>query len=283
MMPIDSPVDILNFQRALRDSLSAIVTDVPAAQWVWANANAPAPPRPTVVLDLISGPFSMSTERRYRQAVDSAVLTVNSVTAGEQYLARINGYQAGYTALAGDGVTEVRDGLLADFGTIPRLALATSGADAISVIPTVAGALMGGVVALGDATWTPTLNATDLVEDLLSQETMLVQVDVIVSGSAAGGGMRLVGGAMQIARTIQQAIKTVEGREALRRRRIVAYCWRPPISASGVAPDGAEREQRAVFEIEVRAPGHTPQIIPNIETIEGGVDVGSGVVPITTA
>lgn len=257
-------------KRALRlGFVQALGSKVTQVAWGMHPA-IPRPARPFCRLTFASGMGAELTdhdEQRQAIALDSASLTIDTVTVGNTYRARLNGIPMDYTALGGDDPTDVRDGLLAAIlaeGLGEFFTAAASGGDTIDVTPAAPGHLFSAVI----TPFSETSVVTDTSSDTQITLTVGRRVGIVRCDFFTDGERPIEDGAMDLAAIARASLGQPFSRELQQRYRV-------PLRALGSAfplPDleagGAEVESRAMFEVHVAMSSCALEVITPIESTE---------------
>lgn len=257
-------------KRALRLGLvQALGSKVTQVAWPRHPA-IPRPARPYCSLGFSSAPSADLTshdEQRQALALDSASLTIDTATAGNIYRARLNGIPMDYTALGGDSVTDVRDGLLAAIlaeKLSEFFAAVASGSDTIDVTPAAPGLLFSAAI-------TP-FSETSVVIDVSSDTQITLTVGrrlaLVRCDFFTDGERKIEDGAMDIASIARAALGQSFSRELQARYRVPIRALGATLNLSDLEPGGAEVESRAMFEVEMAMSSCAIEVVTPIESTE---------------
>lgn len=279
------PIRLDYVKQVVRDVVASGVTDLPAGRIAWVRMGIPRPARPYISLQIIAGPFTDVTkeERRFVEMIDSSTVTIDSATVGERYRIRVNGFSVDYTAIGGDGVTEIRDGLLANaalssnYVTGESVSFAASGADAILITPSSPGELVG--VRTPNSSITIVDSKSDAWASYqVSRDIMSVQVTAYDSDTLDEESLS----AKMISRRIQKKLDSVDTEELTLGARVGIRQISNITDLSGLEPGGAKLQGQSQFDIEVTASSLSITEVNPIDTVETTVDVGIAQAVITT-
>lgn len=282
-----TPIRLDHVKKVVGDVFAAEASDLAADRIIWiAKRGTPRPPRPYVSLQFLTGPFSDVTkeERRFREVIDTAMVTVDTATVGARYRFRANGFPVDYTAVGGDTVTDIRDGLLANAALATNLVVgedisfAASGADAIDITPDSPGELVS--VTTPSAELSLGFVQSDAwVTYTVARDIMTIQVTSFDSPEALDEDAT---SAKMLCRRFQKTLDAPDTQETLDGARMGMRRISNIVDLSGLETGGAMIEGQSQFDIEVTASSlHITEVVP-IDSVETTLDISGDQTTFTT-
>lgn len=279
------PIRLDYVKQVVGDIIASGVPDLPATGLVWARLNIPRPARPYMAMQILSGPFSDmgKEERRFREVLDLVTVTVDTATVGERYRFRVNGFPVDYTAVGGDGVTEIRDGLLADaqaatnYLTGEDVTLSANGVDAIDIVPDSVGELVS--VVLANVSLSKVESSSDAwVMYQVARDMMIVQVTAYDAGA---NDEDILSAKMMIRR----AMKVMDSPDAIESQlssRVGIQLISDITDLSGLEPGGARLQGQSQFDIQVTASSLSISPVNPIDSVVVTLDISGNTQTFTT-
>jgi hypothetical protein len=274
------PVRIDIAKRVIRQVFRNAAGELAADRFVWEQYDGtPRPPRPYVMLTLVSGPTGPSARREgaYRAAKDDATFTILTATVGRKYRARVNGIPGTYVAQAGDDVTAIRDGLQAaltaelDRGMGEPVSVASSGVDAFIVTPDSPGELMvaSSENADTDVDVSITESSTTCVMYRIGRSLINVQASAFTAGAAAEYG------APALIDRLHASLDLESSMDYLREWRIGARSISDPIPLVQLEGGGGTLAGQSAFELELITSSVTVEEVVPIESVDVTINTGT--------
>lgn len=280
-----TPIRLDYVKQVVGDLIASGVPELAATGLVWVQMNIPRPARPFMGMQIIAGPFSDmgKEERRFREVLDSVTVTVDTATVGERYRFRVNGFPVDYTAVGGDGVTEIRDGLLtagqaaANYLTGEDVTLSTNGVDAIDIVPDTVGQLVS--VKLANVSLSKVEASSDAwVMYQVARDMMTVQVTAYDAGTIDEDPLS----AKMMARRAMKVMDSPDAIESQLSARVGVQLISDITDLSGLEPGGARLQGQSQFDIQVTASSLSISPVNPIDSVEVTVDISGNTQTFTT-
>ncbi len=259
-------------KRALRNILvEELGSGVPV---VWGpHPSIPRPPRPYCRLGILAGPMHDGAEfdeKRVVEAIDDATATIDAVTVGNKYILRANGVPISYTAVGGDTVTDVRDGLLAAINaeSLDFLTAVSSGIDSIDLTPSSTGSIIGlRLSPTSETTLVENTSGVD-VQQVLGRRVMTVTCDFFADNET-----KLETGALDLASRAMAKLSTSAACLTMADLRTAIKVSSPLRHLSDIEPGGAVMESRALFEVQLALASCAVEPVTPVESVEVTTDI----------
>lgn len=280
------PIRLDYIKQVVGDQIAAGVSDLPPSALVWASKKGtPRVARPFMSMQILSGPFSDmgKEERRFREVLDSVTVTVDTATVGERYRFRVNGFPVDYTAIGGDGVTEIRDGLLANaqaatnYLTGEDVTLSTNGSDSIDIVPDSVGELTS--ILLANVSLSKAETSSDAwVMYQVAQDRMVVQVTAFDAGANDEEALS----AKMMARKAMKFMDSPESIEEQLSTKVGIQLVSDITDLTSVEPGGANFQGQSQFDIQVTASSLSISPVNPIDSVVVTIDISGNTQTFTT-
>lgn len=283
---MSAPIRLDFVKQTVRDIFAAKAAELPAGRFVWVRQGVPRPGRPYVGMQILTGPFSDVTkeEQRFREVIDSVTVSIDSVTVGQRYRIRVNGFPVDYTAVAGDTTTDIRDGLLANAADPDNFVTGEDVSFASIAVPP-------GIRVTPDSPGelalvtnpTPELSATEFKSDAwvmytVSRDIMTIQVTAYDTETSDED----LSSAKMICRRLQKGIDTPDTEDILLSARMGMRQISNIVDLSGLEPGGAKLQGQSQFDVEVTASSLSITLVNPIDSVETTLDISGITKTFTT-